>query len=85
MLPILGINCGVLDEPKNGTISLRNIIEGVIATYNCNPGFVLEPEEGDMRVCTHSGKWTGSVPECRSMYTNYQLTCQVSSPSVVLV
>ena len=66
MLPILGINCGLLDEPKNGTISLRNIIEGVIATYSCKPGFLLEGE--DIRVCNRSGNWTGSIPECRSMY-----------------
>ena len=39
---------------------------GAIATYSCKPGFVLEGE--DTRVCNRSGNWTGSVPECKSMY-----------------
>ena len=85
LFSLLVIDCGPLDEPKNGFASSNGTVVGDTATYNCNPGFVLEPEEGNMRVCTHSGKWTGSVPECRSMCINYQLTCQLSFLSVVLV
>ena len=64
----LGINCGQPDEPKNGTVLLSNIGEGVIATYSCKPCFVLEGE--NTRVCNRSENWTGSVPECRSTYCN---------------
>ena len=66
----IGINCGLLDDPKNGTISFSNIGEEVVATYSCKPGYVLEPEGENIRVCTCSGNWTGSVPECRSKYYN---------------
>ena len=69
---ILGINCGSLNEPQNGFVSLSATAVGATATYRCKPGFVLEPEEGNARVCSHSGKWTGSAPECRcsdSMHT----------------
>ena len=80
LFSLLVIDCGPLDEPKNGFASSNGTVVGDTATYNCNPGFVLEPEEGNMRVCTHSGKWTGSVPECRSMCIN-----QLLFLSVVLV
>lgn len=65
---LLGINCGPLDEPKNGFVLLSGTAEGATATYSCRPGFVLEPEEENLRVCTHSGNWTGSVSKCRSTY-----------------
>ena len=68
ILSILGINCGPLDAPQNGFVSLSGTAVSDSATYSCKPGFVLEPEEGRTRVCNHSGNWTGSVPECRSMY-----------------
>ena len=63
-----GINCGPLDEPKNGFVLLSGTAEGATATYSCRPGFVLEPEGENVRVCTHSGNWTGSVSKCRSTY-----------------
>ena len=64
--PPLGIDCGSLDEPENGFVSLSGTAEGDTATYRCKLGFVLEPEGKNTRVCNHSGNWTGSVPECRS-------------------
>ena len=66
LLPLLlEINCGPLDEPENGFVSSSGTAKGDTATYSCKTGFVLEGE--DMRVCNHSGNWTGSVPECRSV------------------
>ena len=65
---LLAINCGPLDEPKNGFVLLSGTAVGATATYSCRPGFVLEPEGENLRVCNRSGKWTGSVPKCRSMY-----------------
>ena len=64
MFPLLGVNCG-LPDAKNGIVSLSGTAEGDIATYSCKPGFVLEGE--NIRVCNHSGIWTRSAPECRSM------------------
>jgi len=67
MFSLLGVNCGLPDEPKNGIASLSGTGEGDIVTYSCKPGFVLELNGENMRVCNHSGIWTGSVLECRSM------------------
>ena len=71
----LGIDCGLLDEPKNGFVSLSGTAEGDTATYKCKPGFVLESERENMRVCNHSGNWTGSVLECRSKLIHIFCTC----------
>ena len=65
---LLVINCGPLDEPKNGFVSLSGTAEGATAAYSCKHGFVLEPEGENMRVCNRSGNWTGSASKCRSMY-----------------
>ena len=66
----LGIDCGSLNEPKNGFLLLSGTAEGDTATYSCKPGFVLTPGGGNTRICNHSGKWTGLVPECRSNSCN---------------
>ena len=71
LLSLLEVNCGPLDELKNGFVSSSGTAVGDTATYSCKPGFVLKPEGENMRVCTCSGKWTGSVPECRSMYYKF--------------
>ena len=63
---IIGIQCGALDKPKNGFISLSGTAFGDSATYSCKAGFTLEPEGEEMRVCDYSGNWTGSVPKCTS-------------------
>ena len=66
LFSVLEIDCGPLDEPENGFISLIGTAEGDTATYRCKPGFMLEPEGENVRVCNRSESWTGSVPECRS-------------------
>ena len=71
LFSLLVIDCGSLDEPENGFVSLSGTEVGDTATYSCKPGFVLEGEGENMRVCTCFGKWTGSVPECRSMYYKF--------------
>ena len=65
---LLAINCGPLDEPKNGFVLLSGTAEGATATYSCKHSFVMEPEGENIRVCNHSGNWTGSASKCRSMY-----------------
>ena len=68
ILPLLGIKCGPLDNLKNGFVSLNGTEVGATATYTCKPGFVLEPEGENIRVCNQSGNWTRSVPVCRGKY-----------------
>ena len=71
MFALLGIDCGSLDEPKNGLVLLSGTAEGDTATYSCKPGFVLEPGGENMRVCNHSWNWTGFAPVCRSKSTQF--------------
>ena len=56
------VDCGDLDDPNNGQVSLDGTIPGSIATYTCDPGFGLV---GVMeRMCQANGQWSGNEPTC---------------------
>ena len=59
------MDCGVLDDPENGEVSLTGTILGSKATYSCNSGYVLEGES--TRVCQSNRKWSGEAPTCERM------------------
>ena len=61
----IAVDCGVLDDPENGEVSLTGTILGSKATYSCNSGYVLEGES--TRVCQSNGKWSGEAPTCERM------------------
>ena len=61
------IECPNLSNPANGRVSLNGITVGSLATYECDPGFVLRGNE--RRSCLSTGRWSGSDPECVGMYT----------------
>ena len=63
---VLEIKCGPLDAPQNGFVSSNGTAVGATATYSCKPGFVLESGGERIRVCNHSGNWTGCIPQCVS-------------------
>ena len=66
------VNCGDLNDPNNGQVSLNGTILGSIATYTCDPGFNLT---GDMeRTCQANGDWSGSEPVCQSQFISKYLT-----------
>ena len=55
-------DCGELDDPNNGQVSLNGTTLGSIATYTCDTGFDLI---GDMeRICQANGNWSGNEPTC---------------------
>ena len=58
------MNCGSLEAPENGAVSLDTTILGGLATYNCSVGYNLMGDE--QRTCTTEGVWSGSDPECES-------------------
>ena len=70
-IPLLGINCGPPGVSEGGVVSSNGTGVGSVATYDCKPGFVLEQEGGNKRVCNRSGNWTGSIPECKSTYSKW--------------
>ena len=59
---VIIIDCGELDDPNNGQVSLNGTTLGSIATYTCDPGHSLI---GDMeRICQENGTWSGNEPTC---------------------
>ena len=61
----LAVDCGGLDDPDSGEVSLTGTFLGSKATYSCNDGYVLEGES--KRFCRSNGKWSGKAPKCERM------------------
>ena len=56
------VDCGDLVDPMNGLVLLDETVFESIATYTCDPGFVLN---GNMeRICQANGNWSGTEPTC---------------------
>lgn len=68
MVSFLGVDCGSLDNPEDGQVSLTGITVGSKAIYSCNKGFILAGDS--RRVCQISGKWSGEAPVCRGNVEN---------------
>ena len=75
MLPTV-IDCGTLDNPENGTVTINSgedsvIITGhrAVATYTCDFGYRLD-SGSSTRTCGTSGTWSGTMAVCVCEY-NY--------------
>ncbi|KAH3700415.1 hypothetical protein DPMN_075391, partial [Dreissena polymorpha] len=55
-------DCGVLQEPVNGTVQVGLTTFGSWATYVCNPGLYLLGNQ--YRQCDQTGNWTGTESVC---------------------
>ena len=68
--------CDPLPVLVNGNISYTNppgeLEAGTEANYNCDLGFLIDPENGNTRTCLTGGTWSGTSPTCRES-TAYQL------------
>ncbi len=63
----IGIECSSLDAPQYGSVATSagyNV--GSIATYSCNPDFVLS--DSTTRECLPNGEWSGFAPICRGTF-----------------
>lgn len=61
------VDCGSLEDPKDGTVSLTGTTFISVATYSCDSDYVLMGDEA--RTCLETGLWSGSTPTCsKSMY-----------------
>ena len=56
------IDCGALDNPVNGEVSVSSTIFNSTATYSCNAGYNMTGNY--VRTCLESGLWSGSEPIC---------------------
>ena len=63
-------DCGYLDAPENGTVSVSGTTYNSVANYSCDPGFGLIGDA--MRTCLGTGNWSGSEPTCTSKYHDSQ-------------
>ena len=60
------VDCGVLGNPVNGTVSAPTTTYDSVATYSCNAGYTLTGD--DVRTCLNSGLWSGSEPMCTGKF-----------------
>ena len=41
------------------------LVQGTVLTFNCDPGYQLEDDTGDMVLCGQNGTWTRPIPKCK--------------------
>ena len=59
------VDCGTLNDPSNGQVTLNGTTFWSVATYTCDPGFNIV---GDMkRICQANGTWSGNEPTCEGI------------------
>ena len=57
------IDCGLLDDPEFGMVSVSNTTYTSVANYSCSIGHNLTVGNV-VRTCQISGLWSGSEPNC---------------------
>ena len=68
------IDCGPLENPENGTVTIDSGVDAVIvtghhavATYTCDLGYRLD-SGSSTRTCGTSGTWSGTMAVCVCEY-----------------
>ncbi len=56
------VDCGPLENPGNGTVTVGNTTFGSEALYSCDEGYGIVGNVS--RVCQDNQEWSGSAPEC---------------------
>ena len=62
LIIIIAVDCGSLDSPANGSISLSATTFLSLAEYSCDLGYILIGEES--RQCQANRTWSGEDPIC---------------------
>ena len=62
------VDCGPLDDPENGDVSVSGTRVGSSAFYYCFTGYRLIGSS--FRTCLSSGNWSGSAPICQGKCLN---------------
>ena len=60
------MDCSDLPDPINGSVTLNSTVEGSIANYTCDEGFLLDGPV--VRMCGSNGMWSGSTPQCEGEF-----------------
>ena len=80
------MDCGIPETPTNGIVKFQSTMTGIIATYECNEGCVLDGVV--QRVCEGNGQWSGNVPQCKSkliIFIKVVATYIVVNSTVIIV
>ena len=65
MFTFLGVNCGGLSSPMNGSLSGNLTVYPNIVTFSCDPGFILLGSS--VRKCQSTGTWDGYKTTCEGI------------------
>ena len=66
---LIAIDCGCLENPKDGTVELTGTTYNSEAVYSCNTGYRMIGNR--MRTCSESGVWSGALPMCTGETCTY--------------
>ena len=58
----LAIMCPPLPDIDNGVVDWSGVSPGGVATYTCDPGFILVGEP--TQICRDNGTWSDEEPTC---------------------
>ena len=72
------VECGELNDPENGNVSVSALVFDSIATYTCHTNYNLT---GDAtRMCLADATWSGTEPTCIAI-RKYQVMLKFVSMS----
>ena len=63
-LLFIAVDCGSLNDPDNGMVSVDGTRLNSEAVYGCDTGYRLVGDSE--RLCTEQGAWSGDQPTCES-------------------
>ena len=61
------VDCGSLQNPTNGTVSVTGTTFGSTASYSCSGSNYLLVGAAE-RTCQANGMWSESVPQCSELW-----------------
>ena len=64
------VDCGSLQNPANGIVSVAETTFGSTASYSCSGSNYLLVGAAE-RTCQADGMWSGSAPECGKLLAVY--------------
>ena len=67
-VPSTVVECGSLNDPDNGKVTVKETFLGSVANYSCDPGYTRIGDE--IRTCLRDGTWSGNEPICTGEYSS---------------
>lgn len=61
-------DCGYPEQSYQSTVHL----EGNIASYSCNLGYLIQEADMEKRHCRADGYWSGAAPTCKRELSSFQ-------------